>query len=145
MSSESEIRTEAAEPEHGPLAPEAAQQRDNGRRHPPAANHAEAQLRPRVAQLEAQLVEAARCLEAAEHRAAEVVALRAEVVALRAEVGPLRESVPSLEARLAEAEMAERTLAVIRRTNSWRFTAPVRICGGYVRRLLGLSAPHQKR
>ncbi len=109
--------------ENGGLAHEPLQRRVNGWRTPPAAGHAEAQLRARVTELEVQLGEVARCLEDAENRAAEVLALR--------------ERAGSLEARLVTAVAAERTLAMVERTRTWRFTAPVRTAGKHVRRLLG--------
>lgn len=123
MSSESETPTATTRPENGVLARESLQRRVNGRREPPATGHAAAQLRARVTELEVQLGEVARCLEDAENRAAEVLALR--------------ERVGSLEARLVPAVAAERTLATVQRTRTWRFTAPVRTAGKHVRRLLG--------
>jgi hypothetical protein len=113
MSSKTEKPTQVPEAELGSLAPKSGQRRSTGRREPPAASRTEAQLRARVAELEAQLTDVARCLEAAENRAAELLAVH----------DALRE--------------AERKLAVIKATRSWRFTAPVRTVGQRVRRLSG--------
>ena len=110
---QTEKASQVSEAELGSLAPKSGQRRSAGRREPPAASRTEAQLRARVAELEAQLADVARCLEAAENRAAELLAAR----------DALRE--------------AERKLAVISATRSWRLTAPVRIVGQRVRRLLG--------
>jgi len=112
MSRQTEKAIQVPEAELGSLAPKSGQHLSAGHREPPAASRTEAQLRARVAELEAQLTEVARCLEAAENRAAELLAVH----------DALRE--------------AERKLAVIRATRSWRFTAPVRIVGQRVRRLL---------
>ena len=113
MSTASEKATPAAEPAFsGPSL-------DNGRRlatagaEAPAADHTEAQLRARIAMLEAQLAEVASCLENAETRGAELLAVRARVTALEAKI------------------------AVINATRSWRYTAPLRVGGRYLRRRLG--------
>jgi hypothetical protein len=79
----------------------------------PAADHAEAQLRARIATLQAQLAEVTSCLESAETRAAEVASLRVRVAALEAKV------------------------AAYNTTRSWRYTAPLRSGGKYLRRRLG--------
>ncbi len=83
-----------------------------------------------MTELELQLGEIAHCLEDAENRAAEVIALREEVIAVREEVIALHE-------RLLTALAAERELAVIVRTRSWRYTTPARTVGKHVRRQLG--------
>jgi len=49
----------------------------------------------------------------------------------------LRARVTELEVQLVPAVAAERTLATVQRTRTWRFTAPVRTAGKHVRRLLG--------
>jgi hypothetical protein len=63
--------------------------------------------------LQAQLAELASCLENAETRAAEVLTLRARLTALEAKI------------------------AVFNATRSWRYTAPLRVGGRYLRRRLG--------
>lgn len=70
--------------------------------------------------LEAQLAEVAGCLENAETRSAEVLALRARVRSLE-------------EAR---TELWNK-IQVINTTRSWRYTAPLRVGGRYLRRRLG--------
>ena len=93
----------------------------------PAADHTEAQLRARIAMLEAQLAEVASCLETAETRAAEIPALRSRLTSLE-------EAHRSLE---YAHQAATSKLAVIDATRSWRYTAPLRVGGRYVRRRLG--------
>jgi len=119
MTGESETPIGTARAENGVLARESVQRLVNGRREPAAAGRAEAQLRARVVELEMQLGEVVRCLEDAENRAAEVLALR--------------ERVGSLEARLVASE---RKLTIIVGTRTWRYTTPVRTAGKHVRRLL---------
>lgn len=76
------------------------------------AGRVEIQLRARVEQLEAALGDAGRCLEDAEHRAAELLASR------------------------ARTEDLERKLAVIVASRSWRLAAPLRNEMQRARRLL---------
>ncbi len=120
MSTASEKATPAVEPAFsGPTM-------DTGRRlaaagpEAPAADHTEAQLRARVAMLQEQLAEVASRLQDAETRGAEVLALRARVTSLE-------------DAR----SQLWRKIAVINATRSWRYTAPLRVGGGYLRRRLG--------
>jgi hypothetical protein len=70
MSSNSETQTASAAPEIGVLAPAPRPLHATPRGKAPPEGRPEAQLRARVAELEAQLIEVASCLEAAENRAA---------------------------------------------------------------------------
>jgi hypothetical protein len=79
----------------------------------PPASRVEAQLRARVVELEARLVEVTRCLEAAEHEAdlARGAAKEARIVADDVERAHRR---------------TEDRLAVICASRSWRITSPLR-------------------
>jgi hypothetical protein len=107
-----EKQTEMAEPETGGLAPASARPRATPRRERSPNGRAEAQLRARVAELEARLADVGRCLEAAESRAADRLALQAEL------------------------DLAWHRLAVIEASRSWRLTRPLRSGMARVRRLL---------
>jgi predicted RNase H-like nuclease (RuvC/YqgF family) len=95
------------------------------------SSRAEGQLRGRVADLEARLADLARCLEDAEQRAAELLAVS--------------ERVRQLEAQLTEAKSEservrldlERRHAAITSTRSWRLTEPLRSAANRIRDLLG--------
>jgi hypothetical protein len=113
MSSESENPTERPEPEVGVFPLSAPARRAVARRQPAPASQVEAQLRARIAELEAQLTEAARCLQAAENRSADRLALRAAL------------------------DLSEHRLAVTTASRSWRFTRLLRSFMARVRRPLG--------
>jgi hypothetical protein len=81
----------------------------------PADAGTEIRLRARIEQLETALLDAARCLEDAERRAAEVLAMEREL-------GPAR--------------VAVRKLEVIEASRSWRLTTPLRRYAARARRLL---------
>jgi hypothetical protein len=94
----------------------------NGRRagvalQPPRPSRTEVQLRARVAELEARLADVTRCLESAENRAAELLAMREQVVSVQAD--------------------AERRLAELANSNSWRMTKPLRSARAWIRRVFG--------
>jgi hypothetical protein len=101
-------QTERTESEIGVLAPVSQPARAAARLQSPPAGRAEAQLRARVADLEAQLIEVARCLNDAEVRAA------------------------SLQ---AEVERAWGSVAVMANSKSWRYTTALRSVVARVRRL----------
>ena len=90
------------------------------RRPPSPASRTEVRLRIRVAELEAQLVEMAACLEAAERRASELLTAR-DRTAVDAE---------------AERREAERRYAEIAGSRSWQLTKPFRTAAGRLRRSL---------
>lgn len=117
MSSEPEKAAGATEAGLSAFALDYGQLHSNGSNGGAPAGHREAQLRARVAELEAQLDGIAACLDQAETRAAEVVALRAELQVVAAGY--------------------ERRIADIRKTRSWRFTAPLRAWNRYMNRLPG--------
>jgi hypothetical protein len=108
VSTQSEKPTEIAAAEVDLLAPDDT----TALRDPPPGSRTETQLRARVAELEAQLVDLSRCLADAENRAAELVAVRAEL------------------------DTVQRNLAVIAASRSWRLTAPLRSGMRDVRRRL---------
>lgn len=83
----------------------------------PLDGRGETQLRARVAELEAQLVEIARCLEDSEARAADAVALRADF------------------------ETVMGTLRRMEASRSWRLTRPMRSAIGRLRGRRSGSSP----
>jgi hypothetical protein len=112
MSTAPENTTTAVEPASNGSALDAGRRLVAAGAEAPAADHTEAQLRARIAMLERQLAEVAECLENAETRGAEVLSLRARVAGLDAKV------------------------AQYNATRSWRYTAPLRVVGGRLRRWL---------
>jgi hypothetical protein len=109
--SDSESSTPTVEPPKpdGP-APASSPRRPARRRPSAPGSRTEAQLRERVAELEARLAAVTRCLEAAENAA---------------------------DQARAATRHAEQTLETIRATTSWKLTAPLRTGMGRVRRMLG--------
>jgi hypothetical protein len=92
-------RTESAEPEARVLAAAPGPERAVAHRASPNDGRIEAQLRVRVGELEAQLIEVATCLEAAEARTAAVQ---------------------------AEADRAWGVVDLMANSRSWRYTTAVR-------------------
>lgn len=90
--------------------------REHSRRPSSPASRTEVRLRIRVAELEAQLVELAECLQGAEQRASELLSARDRIVALEAAVA---------EADAARRE-AEDKLVEIAVSRSWQMTKPLR-------------------
>ncbi len=93
-----------------------ANDRLRGHLEPGATSRSEAQLRSKLAELDARLAEVTRCLEAAETRAAEVASAKGEIE--------------------AQLRRLERRLAVIVSSRSWRMTRPLRTSGRLMRSLL---------
>jgi hypothetical protein len=108
MSSKSEKQTESTEAEVGVLAPASRPLRAAARRESPPEGRAETQLRARVAELEAQLVEVARCLADAETRTAD---------------------------RQTELDLVWGNLHAMSASWSWRVTKPIRSAKARLRRL----------
>lgn len=98
---------------------------------PPAASRAEAQLRGQAADLEARLDEVTRCLEDAEHRAAELLALSERVKQLEAQLTAARAESDRVRLEL------ERRHAAITSSRSWRLTGPMRSAANRARDLFG--------
>lgn len=109
MSGEPDQHTEAAQPAVGVPAPTSRLLRAEARRESSLDGRLETQLRARIADLEAQLIEVARCLNAAEAHAA------------------------SLQ---DEVDRAWGTVTMMADSKSWRYTTALRSVIGRVRRLL---------
>jgi hypothetical protein len=120
MSTASEKATPAVEPAFSGPALEGGRRSTAPDPEAPATDHTEAKLRARIAMLEGQLAEVARCLRDAETRSAEVLTLRARVTSLED----------------ARNELWNK-IAAINATRSWRYTGPLRVGGRYLRRRLG--------
>ena len=105
---DSERSTPAAEPDMDASPATAPPQRSPRRRTSPPQSRVEAQLRWRVAEVEARLAEVTRCLEAAENAAA----VRADAL-----------------------DEWERRFDAIATSKSWRMTGPLRSGARRIRRL----------
>ena len=97
----------------------------------PTASRAEARLRGQVAELEARLADVARCLEDAEQRAAELLAVSERVRQLEAELAAARAETDRVRLEL------ERRHAAITSSRSWRMTGPLRSAARRARDFLG--------
>ena len=85
----------------------------------PPDGRAEARLRARVAELEAQLAQITQCLEDAETRAAELLAARDRITTLETQLGRASEAHDALRE-------LERKYTIVTTSRSWLMTAPLR-------------------
>jgi predicted RNase H-like nuclease (RuvC/YqgF family) len=92
-------------------------------------------LRAQVDELQERLADVSRCLEDAELRAAELVAVHARAEMLEDELNAARSRADSLEEELTAMRHMEQSFARLAASRSWRYTKPLRAAKRGVLRL----------